>query len=240
MSAYVGEFLGTFVLVFVITLVVTLFVNPQGTGSDFAVSGLAQGLVLFMLVATLGRVTGGHFNPAVTVTAAVLRKISPMDALMYVLVQLIGAICGAFMTYFILIDELAKQANVGAASLNLSLLGSTTAGMVAEALGTFFLVWAVVGMAMNPKAPKDWAPLTIGLTFGFIVMILGPLTGAAVNPARWFGPALVSEVAGGVGFTNVWVYLIGDFAGGLLGGVTYWYLFVDSKDSAPTGQGPAA
>ena len=67
-------------------------------------------------------------------------------------------------------------------------------------------------------------------------MILGPLTGAAVNPARWFGPALVSEVAGGVGFTDVWVYLIGDFAGGLLGAVTYYYLFIDrDEDSAAPG-----
>jgi len=231
-SAYVAELIGTFVLVFVVSLVVSLFISAQGTGSDYAVSALAQGFALFMLVATLGRVSGGHFNPAVTVGAALLKKISPQDAGLYVVMQLIGGILGALMTYFLLIDDVAKQANVGAASVNLSLLGSNAAGMVAEALGTFFLVWAVVALAIDTRAPKEWAALGIGLTLAFIVMIMGPLTGAAVNPARWFGPAFVSEIIdGSVGFSKFWVYLVGDFAGGILGALSFWYLFMNNKDT---------
>lgn len=227
MSAYVAELLGTFILVFSITLAVTLFVNAQGTGSDWAVVGLVHAFVLFMLIAVLGSVSGGHFNPAVTVGAALLRKISPMDGAMYVILQLIGGICGAFMTKFVLANPLADQVNVGAASLNTSLLGGTAEGLVVEALGTFFLVWAVVAMAMNPRAPKEWAPLVIGVTLGFAVMIGGALTGGAYNPARWFGPALV-----GSEFGDWWAYLVGDLGGAILGALSFWYLFVEPKGPA--------
>jgi aquaporin Z len=235
MSAYVAEFIGTLVLVFSVCLVVTLFVNAQGTGSDWAVVGLVHAFALFMLVATLGAVSGGHFNPAVTVAAAFLRRIAPIDAAMYVIVQLIGGILGAWLVKFVLIDELANQQNVGAVALNDSLLGSSAAGMVVEALGTFFLVWAIIGVAVNPRAWKEWAPLVIGATLGFVVMIAGPLTGAAVNPARWFGPALIAGE-----FKDFWAYLVGDLVGAILAAVGYWYLFVEAKDRGPTvpGVGP--
>ena len=151
-ASYVAEFLGTFVLVFAITLVVSLFVNPQGTGSDWAVVGLVHGFVLFLIVATLGYVSGAHVNPAVTVAAMALRTIRVSDGIVYILLQLAGAVAGALMTKFLLIDALADQQNVGAAALNFSLLGSTFAGVVAEGIGTFLLVWAVIGVAMNPRA----------------------------------------------------------------------------------------
>ena len=127
-----------------------------------------------------------------TLALLALRKIRPNDAAVYILLQLAGAVAGALMTKFLLIDDLADQQNVGATAVNLSLLGSTFAGVIAEGLGTFFLVWAVVAVAVNPRATRDWAGLAIGGTLGFAVMIIGPLTGAALNPARWFGPALVA------------------------------------------------
>ena len=127
-----------------------------------------------------------------TLALLALRKIRPNDAAVYILLQLAGAVAGALMTKFLLIDDLADQQNVGATALNLSLLGSNFAGVIAEGLGTFFLVWAVVAVAVNPRATRDWAGLAIGGTLGFAVMIIGPLTGAALNPARWFGPALVA------------------------------------------------
>jgi MIP family channel proteins len=227
-AAYIAEFIGTFVLVFSITLAVSLFVNSQGTGSDWAVVGLVHFLVLFMLVMTIGSVSGAHLNPAVTLALLALRKIRPPDAAVYILLQLAGAVAGALMTKFLLIDDLADQQNVGATAVNLSLLGSNFAGVVAEGLGTFFLVWAVVAVAVNPRATRDWAGLAIGGTLGFAVMIIGPLTGAALNPARWFGPALVAGE-----WDEAWVYIIGPIAGGVLGGLAYWYLFVE-------GPGPRA
>ncbi len=221
-AAYIAEFLGTFVLVFAITLSVTLFVNSQGTGSDWVVVGLVHFLVLFVLVQTIGSISGAHLNPAVTLSLAVLRKIRPNDAVVYVLLQLAGAVAGALLTKYLLIDQLADQQNVGAPALNHSLLGTTAAGMVAEGIGTFLLVWTVVAVAVNPRAARDWAGLAIGGVLGLQVMIIGPLTGGAVNPARWFGPALV-----GSQWDDFWLYIVGPLGGGVLAAVLYWYLFVE-------------
>jgi len=223
-AAYVAEFIGTFVLVVSITLAVTLFVNAQGSGSDWAVVGLVHFLVLFMLVQTIGSVSGAHVNPAVTISLAVLRKIRPNDAVVYILVQLAGGVAGALVTKFLLIDALAKQQSYGAPALNHSLLGTTFAGLIGEALGAFFLVWAVVAVAVNPRATREWAGLVIGGTLGFAVMIFGPLTGGSLNPARWFGPALLN---GDVVKADWWLYILGPIAGGVLAAVAYWYLFVE-------------
>jgi MIP family channel proteins len=205
-----------------ITLSVTLFVNAQGTGSDWVVVGLVHFLVLFLLVQTLGSISGAHLNPAVTVALAVLRKIRLNDAVVYILLQLAGGVAGALVTKFLLIDALADQQHVGAPALNHSLLGSTFAGLIAEGLGTFVLVWTVVAVAVNPRAARDWAGLAIGGALGLQVMILGPLTGGSVNPARWFGPALV-----GTEWTDWWLYIVGPLGGGALAAVLYWYLFVE-------------
>lgn len=221
-AAYVAEFIGTFVLVFSITLAVSLFINPQGTGSDWAVVGLVHFLVLFMIVMTIGSISGAHVNPAVTLALLALRKIRPNDAAVYILLQLAGAVAGALMTKFLLIDDLADQQNVGAPALNLSILGGDFQGFIAELVGAFFLVWAVVAVAVNPRAARDWSGLAIGGTLGFAVMILGPLTGGSLNPARWFGPALVSGE-----WNTPLLYIFAPIVGGVLAALTYWYLFVE-------------
>jgi MIP family channel proteins len=221
-AAYVAEFIGTFVLVFSITLAVSLFINPQGTGSDWAVVGLVHFLVLFMIVMTIGSISGAHVNPAVTLALLALRKIRPNDAAVYILLQLAGGVAGALMTKFLLIDDLADQQNVGVPSLNLSILGGDFQGFIAELVGAFFLVWAVVAVAVNPRAARDWSGLAIGGTLGFAVMILGPLTGGSLNPARWFGPALVSGE-----WNTPLLYIFAPIVGGVLAALTYWYLFVE-------------
>ena len=221
-AAYVAEFIGTFVLVFAVTLAVSLFINPQGTGSDWAVVGLVHFLVLFMIVMTIGSISGAHVNPAVTVALLALRKIRPNDAAVYILLQLAGGVAGALMTKFLLIDDLADQQNVGAVSLNLSILGGDFQGFVAELLGAFFLVWAVVAVAVNPRAARDWSGLAIGGTLGFAVLIIGALTGGSFNPARWFGPALVSGE-----WNTPLLYIFAPVVGGVLAALTYWYLFVE-------------
>jgi MIP family channel proteins len=221
-AAYVAEFLGTFVLVFAITLSVSLFINPQGTGSDWVVVGLVHFLTLFVLVMALGSISGAHLNPAITLGLLALRKIRPNDAAVYVLLQLAGAVAGALMTKFLLIDDLADQQNVGATALNLSILGGDFQGFVAELLGTFALVTAVVAVAVNPRAARDWSGLAIGGALGFAVLIIGPLTGAALNPARWFGPALVSGE-----WNTPLLYIFAPLVGGVLAAITYWYVFVE-------------
>jgi MIP family channel proteins len=234
-ASYVAEFLGTFFLVFAISMVVCLFVNPQGTGSDWVAVGLVHGLVLFLIVATLGYVSGAHVNPAVTVAAMALRTIRVSDGIVYILLQLAGAVAGALMTKFLLLDDLADQQNVGAVALNFSLISNSFAGVVAEGLGTFLLVWAVIGVAMNPRANRAWAPLVIGTTLAFLLMVLGPLTGGGLNPARWFGTALV-----GGEWDDFWVWIIGPVVGGLLAAVSYWYLFVVERPGWTIPGGPPA
>jgi MIP family channel proteins len=243
-AAYVAEFLGTFTLVFSVTMVVILFTAPGGSSaSDYAVVGLVHAFVLFLIVQSIGSISGAHVNPAVTLGLAALRKIRINDAVVYILLQLSGAVAGALTTKFILSDQIAdgtvaaggKSAEVGTPALNDTLLGGVAQGAVLEGIGTFFLVWAVTAVAVNPRAARDWAGLVIGTTLGFIVMIGGPLTGGAFNPARWFGPALVSGH-----WDDAWLYIVGPLVGGLLGAISYWYLFVEGRfgSTATPGAGP--
>lgn len=220
LAAYIAELIGTLILVFAIGTVVTLYVataaNAQ-TGSDFAVVGLVHGIVLFMLIATLGGVSGGHFNPAVTLGAAILRRIDPIDAVVYVLAQLSGGVLGALLVKAFLLDE-GRAGHYGAASIS-PILGGTVEGALIEGIGTFLLVMAVCATALNPRARREWAPYVIGLTLGLEVMIFGPLTGGSVNPARWFGPALI-----GNHFSDTWPYVVGPAVGAAVAALLYRFV----------------
>ena len=168
--------------------------RQRPTGSDFAVVGLVHAFVLFLLIIAFGRSSGGHFNPAVTVAAAAMRRIDPVDAVVYILAQLSGAVLGALLVKGLLLDE-GRASHYGAATIS-PLLGGSFAARCVEGIGTFLLVLAVCAVAMNPRARQEWAPYVIGTTLGFAVMIFGPLTGGSFNPARWFGPALVGDAFG--------------------------------------------
>ena len=117
LAAYIAELVGTFFLVFVIGTVVSLYVAAGGQaqfGSDFVAVGLVQGLVLFFLIQVLGGVSGAHLNPAVTGAALFLRRIDPVDAVVYVLAQLSGGVLGALLVKGVLLDE-GRAMNYGAA-----------------------------------------------------------------------------------------------------------------------------
>lgn len=227
LAAYIAELIGTFFLVLIVGSVVTLYVSVGGAaaqfGSDFAVVGLAHALVLFLLVTAFGNVSGGHFNPAVTLAAWVMKKIDGVDGVVYVLAQLSGGVLGALLVKGLLLDE-GRAGGYGAADVS-PLLSGDFAGMVVEALGTFLLVLAVIATAMSVnRALRQWAPLVIGTTLGFVVMVFGPLTGASVNPARWFGPALIGDEFGGV-----WPYLVGPIVGALLAVAVYRIVIAPSS-----------
>lgn len=223
LAAYIAELIGTLLLVFAIGSVIALYVatSPQSqTGSDFAVVGLAHAFVLFLLIIAFGQVSGGHFNPAVTIAAAALRRIDPVDAVVYILAQLSGGVLGALLVKGLLLDE-GRASDYGAATIS-PLVGNATQAAIIEALGTFLLVLAVVAVALNPRARQEWAPLAVGLALGLAVFIFGPLTGAAVNPARWFGPALIGDAFGG--FRDIWPYLVGPVVGCLAAAGIYRYV----------------
>lgn len=212
LASYIAELVGTLLLVFLITSAVTLYVAPQQNaqfGSDFAVIGLVHGFALFLLVQIFMGTSGAHLNPAITLAAAALRRIDRLDAVVYMLAQLSGGVAGALLSKAFMVDE-GRAGDYGAVQVS-ALLGGEFQGALVEGVGTFILVLVVLAVAFNPNARTENAPLAIGLTLGAVVMVLGPLTGGSVNPARWFGPALVGNEFGGV-----WPYLAGPAAGSLL------------------------
>jgi glycerol uptake facilitator len=226
LAAYIAELVGTLFLVFFVTSVVVLYVasgqNAQ-FGSDFAVVGLTHAFVLFVLIASIGVASGGHFNPAVTTAFIVLRRIDPIDGLVYILAQLSGGVLGALLTKAFLLDE-GRASDYGVPKIS-DLLGGAVQGALVEGIGTFVLVLTILAMALNPEV-RRWAALTIGAALGFLVMVLGPLTGGSFNPARWFGPALVGNE-----FADAWVYIVGPLVGAALAAA--FYRFVIQPSSGP-------
>jgi MIP family channel proteins len=221
--------IGTFLLVFFITSVVVLFVSTGSQaqfGSDYAVVGLVQGLTLFGVIVMFGAVSGGHFNPVVTLAAATIKKISPLDAVIYVLAQLSGAVLGALLTKGLLLDE-GRATHYGAGEIS-GLLAGGLAGAVVEGIGVFALVLVILSVVFSEKSLKDWGPLAIGTTFVFIVMVGGPLTGACFNPARWFGAALV-----GNHWSDAWAFIVGPIVGSLLA-VGVWRFVIEAGGRAPS------
>jgi glycerol uptake facilitator protein len=228
-AAYIAEFIGTLFLVFFVTAVVSLYValptrvNPVPF-IDFSVIGLVHAFLLFALIQTLAVISGAHFNPAITTAMTVLRQIKPPDAAIYIVAQIAGGVAGALLTKLLLEDE-GRAVHYGAAAVSLRLDGAIFPGMVVEGIGTFFLVWVVVGVAVNPRATKEWAALAIGATLGMLVMVLGPLTGASFNPARALGPAIVGHAFNGAG-DFLLVYIVAPVIGGVLGAVAYHHLVI--------------
>ena len=240
-AAYIAEFVGTFALVFFVTAAVSLYVTPPTQTNptpfiDFSVIGLVHVFVLFMLIQTLAVASGAHFNPAVTVAMTALRQISPVDAGIYVISQLAGGVAGALLTKGLLLDE-GEAGNYGAVGVSSRLNEAAFPGMVVEFIGTFFLVWAIVGVAVNPRGAKEWAGFAIGATLGLLVMVLAPLTGAGFNPARAFGPALVGDAFNGGG-EFILVYVIAPLLGAVAAAVAYFQLYITPGAKEPGGMGP--
>ena len=227
LAAYVAELIGTLLLVFFITSVVALYVatgqNSQ-FGSDYAVVGLVHFLVLFALIISIGVASGGHFNPAVTAGFIALRRIDPIDGLVYILAQLSGGVLGALLTKAFLLDE-GRASDYGTPKIS-PLLGGAFQGFLVEGIGAFVLVLAVLAVALNPEI-RRWAALAAGGALGLGVMVLGPLTGGSFNPARWFGPALV-----GNHFTDAWAYILGPIVGGLLAAGVYKFIIEPASGPA--------
>ena len=215
-AAYAAELLGTLMLVLFVVLVLSVGAPaPDGLNfTDFAVIGLVHAFVLSLLIWSLGSASGAHFNPAVTIALLVKRKITPKDAGIYIVVQLVGGVLGALIAKA-LIPDAADAVNVGMTSISEGrfLDGAVGKALLAEFIGTFALMWAIMAMAVNPRSNSDWAPWVIGTTLALGVMTIGPLTGAGFNPARSFGPGIVGDLG------EVGDFLIAYVAGPILGAV---------------------
>jgi MIP family channel proteins len=243
LAAYIAELIGTLLLVFFVTSVVSLYVatgqNSQ-FGSDYAVVGLTHFLLLFALIISIGVASGGHFNPAITAAFIAIRRIDPIDGLVYILAQLSGGVLGALLTKAFLLDE-GRASDYGTPKIS-PLLSGAFQGALVEGIGAFVLVLTVLAVALNPEA-RRWAAISIGAALGMAVMVLGPLSGGSFNPARWFGPALV-----GNHFTDAWAYIVGPIVGGLLAAGVYKFIIEPSSGPvqeladtvAPRGPAPPA
>jgi glycerol uptake facilitator protein len=241
-AAYVAEFIGTFILVFFIGAVIALYVTPATPQQpvqpfiDWSVIGLVHLLVLFVIVQTLAVVSGAHVNPAVTLAMTLLRQIRLIDSGIYITCQLAGGVLGALLVKALLMDE-GRGVHYGAVTVSQHLGNSAWLGFLAEAIGTFVLVWAVLGVALNPTASKDWSGLVIGGALALIVLVLGPLTGAGVNPARAFGPAIVGHEFDGAG-RFLLAYVLGPIIGSGLATAGYFALYMLPGAKGPRGAQP--
>lgn len=237
-AAYVAEFIGTMFLVFFITAAVSLFVTqatPQNPTPyiDFGIIGFVHFFALFALVQGLAIVSGAHLNPAVTVAMTALRQIKPPDALIYIIAQLAGAVVGALLTKLLLNNFAnADAVNFGAPAVSDALDGKTTLGMIAEFIGTFFLVLTIVAVAVDPRVDRALAPLAIGVALGLGAFVFAPMTGASLNPARAFGPDLVSGEWPDIG-QFLLVYVLAPVLAGLAAAIGYMNLLVTSGAKGP-------
>jgi MIP family channel proteins len=208
----VAEALGTFGLVFIGCGAVVM---SQFPGANYGLLGIAiaHGLVLAVMITATMNISGGHLNPAVTLGVLAAGRTSAADAIAYIIAQLAGAVVAALLV----------KALFPAGTAHLTLLGTPTIANALEigpaigieAILTFFLVSAVFGTAVAPDAPKVGG-FGIGLVLVFDIIVGGQLTGAAMNPARAFGPALVSGTWSGHA-----AYWIGPIVGGVLAGLLW-------------------
>lgn len=222
-KAAVAEFVATFALVFVGAGAVILNANGQ---LDLTGVALAHGLVLAIMVSITMHISGGMVNPAVAVSLWVTGKVSTPRAGALIVAQLAGAITGAFLLKFLVPAELFDSGNGGIPALGDGV--TIGKGILIEAVTTFFLVFAVFGTVVDDRGPfSKTAGLTIGLVIAFDIMAFGPYTGAAMNPARWLGPALATT-----DWADWYVWIVGPIAGGIIAGVLYWTVFLKDKEPA--------
>lgn len=230
-SAYVAEFVGTLILVFAIGAAASAN-SEAGLGfTDFVTIGLVHAFTLTVLIATFGRFSGGHFNPAVSIALLALKKISPANAIGYVVVQFIAATAAAGLLWVAFSTDLRTIANVGAPAVTGELVtgkDGLAGGFIFEFIGVFILVGAVVATAVAPGGDRRFAPLIIGTALGVANLIAAPFTGGALNPARAFGPALVSN-SFGEALVFVLVYIVAPIVAGLVAAVLYNVLLGDDK-----------
>ncbi len=234
-----AEVVGTFILVFfgpgaaAITLMIAKGSTPPnpfniGIGTlgglgDWIAIGMAFALAISAVIYSLGRISGAHINPAVTIALWATKRFPSKEVVPYIFAQLIGAALGSFL--FV--------ACVGIEAITVGGLGATapfpgisySQAILAEAIGTFLLMLVIMGVAVDKKAPPGFAGIVIGLTVGGIIITIGNITGSSLNPARTFGPYLGDSVIGGV---NLWqyfpIYVIGPIIGAVFAAFLYDYL----------------
>ena len=211
-KALIAEFLGTFTLIFI---GVGAIAADYMTGGKLGLVGiaLAHGLAIAVMISATAATSGGHLNPAVTIGLLSAGKIDVPGAIGYVIAQCLGAISAAFLIKGCVPAEALTMVGMGTPALGQGI--SATMGLLTEIILTFFLVFVVYGTGVDKRAPKVGG-LFIGLTVALDILMGGPISGAAMNPARHLGPALL-----GGGLENIWLYWLGPIIGAVLAAIIY-------------------
>jgi aquaporin TIP len=210
----IAEFIGTFALI---------FIGVGAIGADYITGGklgltgiaLAHGLTIAVMCAATGAISGAHLNPAVTIGLWFAQKIETSKVLGYLVAQFSGAIFAATLIKAALPASVLLAIGMGTPAVAPGI--SVNAALLTEIILTFFLVFVIYGSAVDARGPK-MGGLFIGLTVTLDILMGGPICGAAMNPARYLGPALL-----GGGFQNWWIYFVGPICGGILAAAIYRY-----------------
>ncbi|HEV2193208.1 MAG TPA: MIP family channel protein [Nitrosopumilaceae archaeon] len=226
--AWFAEAIATYCLVFFGPLSIILAAVAFGNGLSvpaIVMISLAHGAAIGLMVYTFGHVSGAHINPAVTISMLVTRRIGIKDGIAYIIFQLIGAIVAAASLKAILPDLGAKVYFGTQGGPSALLNHSAISGLAVEIILTFFLVTVIFMTAVHKKAPAGMYGLAIGGMIFLIHLVGVPLTGASVNPARTFGPALIS------GYWDFhWIYWVGPIIGAIIAGLIMNYVFVKKAE----------
>ena len=229
--AWLAEAIGTYCLVFFGPLAIALAVGHFSKNSVFDIQdlimiSLAHGGAIGLMVYAFGHVSGAHFNPAVTISMLVTKRISIKEAIPYIISQIIGAIVAAASLKAI-IPEIGGAVNFGTQPGPSDLIqNSVASGIAVEAILTFFLVTVIFMTAVHKKAPAGMYGLAIGGMIFLIHLVGVPLTGASVNPARTLGPAIISGY-----WTNHLMYWVGPIVGAVIAGLIMNYIFVKKTEN---------
>jgi len=218
----IAEFIGTFALIFFGAGSICADRYLQGSGGGIGLLGiaLAHGLTIAIMVSALGHISGGHFNPAVSIGFWVTKRIGTLEVFLYWAAQVLGGIAAAFVLRAVIPEETWRAVALGTPELVRDF--SRLTAMTLEAVATFFLVLVVFATAVDERGSfRAIAGFGIGLTITLGFLVIGPFTGAALNPARAFGPAVASSH-----WTNQGVYWIGPLAGGFVAGLLYDSLYL--------------
>jgi MIP family channel proteins len=220
------ELMGAFALVFVGAGTI-MSIGPQADAGTLDVA-LATGLTIGVMVIAVGHISGGHFNPAITFGFLVTRRMSALLGVAYIVAQLAGGVLAALLLRWVFPAANRDAANLGAPSVHTIDVG---AALVVEALITFFIVWVVFSLTTDMRnAYAVLAGLAIGLVFVFGMLLAYPLTGGSFNPARAFGPELISNT-----WNDAWIYYVGPLAGGAIAALLYDEVYLRASAPAPVG-----
>ena len=225
--ASLAELIGTFILVLAGIAVATAATLGQpiaGEPLNSLAVALAFGLALAAVVAAMGHVSGAHVNPAVTFGLAATGKFPWRAVPAYLIAQLAGALLAALATWAIFGSDAQKEAKLGATFPTDA--ATTGQALLVEVLVAFILVYVVLAVATDDRAPSQAAPLAVGFALFVGVLIGGPISGGSVNPARSLGPMIVAG-----DLSSFWLYIVGPVAGGVA--AAFLYDRVVSKTDAP-------